>query len=35
MTNASRNGARQARNFLPQDEATDLKRTLILRQIAM
>ncbi|MDF0488625.1 bestrophin family ion channel [Sphingomonas sp. H39-1-10] len=33
MINASRSLARQARNFLP-DEATDLKRTIVLRQIA-
>ena len=35
MINASRNIAREARNFLPSDgEATDLKRTLVLRQVA-
>jgi len=33
MINASRSLARQARNFLPED-ATDLKRTIVLRQIA-
>jgi putative membrane protein len=33
MINASRSLARQARNFLPE-EAVDLKRTLVLRQIA-
>jgi putative membrane protein len=33
MINASRNLARQARNYLP-DEARDLKRTIVLRQIA-
>ncbi|MET0137282.1 MAG: bestrophin family ion channel [Sphingobium sp.] len=33
MINASRNLARQARNFLP-DEALDLKRSIVLRQIA-
>ena len=33
MINASRSLARQARNFLPE-EATDLKRTIVLRQIA-
>ena len=33
MTNASRSLARQARNYLP-DEAVDLKRTIVLRQIA-
>jgi putative membrane protein len=33
MINASRNLARQARNYLP-DEAVDLKRTIVLRQIA-
>ncbi len=33
MINASRNLARQARNYLP-DEAKDLKRTIVLRQIA-
>ena len=33
MINASRNLARQARNFLP-DEAMDLKRSIVLRQIA-
>ncbi|MBB4154826.1 putative membrane protein [Sphingomonas jinjuensis] len=34
MINASRNLARQARNFLPDPEAVDLKRTIVLRQIA-
>jgi putative membrane protein len=33
MINASRNLARQARNYLPE-EAKDLKRTIVLRQIA-
>jgi len=33
MINASRNLARQARSYLP-DEARDLKRTIVLRQIA-
>ena len=33
MINASRNLARQARNYLP-DQANDLKRTIVLRQIA-
>jgi putative membrane protein len=33
MINASRSLARQARNYLP-DEAQDLKRTIVLRQIA-
>lgn len=33
MINASRSLARQARNFLP-DDAVDLKRTIVLRQIA-
>lgn len=33
MINASRSLARSARNFLP-DEAVDLKRTIVLRQIA-
>jgi len=33
MINASRNLARAARNFLP-DEARDLKRSIVLRQIA-
>jgi len=33
MINASRSLARQARNFLPED-AVDLKRTIVLRQIA-
>lgn len=34
MINASRNLARQARNYLPDGEAVDLKRTIVLRQIA-
>ncbi|MEH3037884.1 MAG: bestrophin family ion channel [Sphingomonas adhaesiva] len=34
MINASRNLARQARNFLPDPDAADLKRTIVLRQIA-
>jgi putative membrane protein len=34
MINASRNLARQARNFLPDGEALDMKRTIVLRQIA-
>jgi putative membrane protein len=34
MINASRNLARQARNFLPEPQAHDLKRTIVLRQIA-
>ena len=34
MINASRNIARAARNFLPDPEARDLKRTIVLRQIA-
>jgi len=34
MINASRNLARAARNFLPDPDARDLKRTLVLRQIA-
>ncbi|MFW2830468.1 bestrophin family protein [Sphingomonas sp. ID0503] len=34
MINASRNLARQARNFLPDPEARDMKRTIVLRQIA-
>ena len=34
MINASRNLARGARNFLPDPEAHDLKRTIVLRQIA-
>jgi putative membrane protein len=33
MINASRSLAREARNFLP-DDAVDLKRTIVLRQIA-
>ncbi|HEX8485796.1 bestrophin family protein [Sphingomonas sp.] len=34
MINASRSLARAARNFLPQPQAHDLKRTIVLRQIA-
>ena len=34
MINASRSLARAARNFLPDPEARDLKRTIVLRQIA-
>lgn len=34
MINASRNLARMARNYLPEGEAVDLKRTIVLRQIA-
>ncbi|MBI0476071.1 hypothetical protein D9601_11985 [Sphingomonas sp. MA1305] len=34
MINASRNLSREARNFLPADEAHDLRRTIVLRQIA-
>jgi putative membrane protein len=34
MINASRSLARTARNFLPEPEAHDLKRTIVLRQIA-
>ena len=34
MINASRNLARAARNFLPDPEAQDMKRTIVLRQIA-
>lgn len=34
MINASRNLSREARNFLPAEEAHDLKRTIVLRQIA-
>uniref|UniRef100_UPI0037491C92 bestrophin family protein n=1 Tax=uncultured Sphingomonas sp. TaxID=158754 RepID=UPI0037491C92 len=34
MINASRNIARSARNFLPEPEAHDLKRSIVLRQIA-
>jgi putative membrane protein len=34
MINASRNLARQARNFLPDPDARDLKRSIVLRQIA-
>ena len=32
--NASRNISREARNFLPEKEAHDLRRTIVLRQIA-
>ena len=34
MINASRNIARAARNFLPDPEAHDMKRTIVLRQVA-
>lgn len=34
MINASRSLARAARNFLPEGEAQDMKRTIVLRQIA-
>jgi putative membrane protein len=34
MINASRSLSREARNFLPVDEAHDLRRTIVLRQIA-
>lgn len=34
MINASRNISREARNFLPEAEAHDLRRTIVLRQIA-
>lgn len=34
MINASRNLSREARNFLPIGEAHDLRRTIVLRQIA-
>ncbi len=34
MINASRSLSRQARNYLPQEEARDMKRTIVLRQIA-
>ena len=34
MINASRSLARASRNYLPQDEALDMKRTIVLRQIA-
>ncbi|UYY77128.1 bestrophin family protein [Sphingomonas sp. R1] len=34
MINASRNLARAARNYLPEGEAVDMKRTIVLRQIA-
>jgi putative membrane protein len=34
MINASRSIAREARNFLPEDEAHDLRRSIVLRQVA-
>ncbi|MDF0541926.1 bestrophin family ion channel [Sphingobium sp. H39-3-25] len=34
MINASRSLARQARNYLPDPEAREMKRTIVLRQIA-
>ncbi len=34
MINASRNLSREARNFLPIDEARDMRRTIVIRQIA-
>ncbi|MBB4086423.1 bestrophin family protein [Sphingomonas carotinifaciens] len=34
MINASRNIARSTRNFMPDPEARDLKRSIVLRQIA-
>jgi putative membrane protein len=34
MINASRSLSREARNFLPIDEAHDLRRTIVIRQIA-
>ena len=34
MINASRSLSREARNFLPVDEAHDLRRSIVLRQIA-
>ncbi|EZP50929.1 MULTISPECIES: bestrophin family protein [Sphingomonas] len=34
MINASRSLSREARNFLPADEAHDLRRTIVIRQIA-
>jgi len=34
MINASRSLARAARNFLPDDDALDMKRTIVLRQVA-
>jgi putative membrane protein len=34
MINASRSLARQARNYLPDPEASEMKRTIVLRQIA-
>lgn len=34
MINASRSIAREARNFLPEDEARDMRRSIVLRQVA-
>ncbi len=34
MINASRNLSREARNFLPIEEARDMRRTIVIRQIA-
>ncbi len=34
MINASRNLSREARNFLPVEEARDMRRTIVIRQIA-
>lgn len=34
MINASRNIAREARNFLPEGEAHDMRRSIVLRQVA-
>ncbi|KQT31896.1 hypothetical protein ASG29_08410 [Sphingomonas sp. Leaf412] len=34
MINASRSLARETRNFLPEDEARDLRRTIVLRHVA-
>jgi putative membrane protein len=34
MINASRSIAREARNFLPMDEARDMRRSIVLRQVA-
>ena len=34
MINASRNLSRAARNFMPQGEARDLRRSIVLRQVA-
>ncbi len=34
MINASRSIAREARNFLPEAEARDLRRSIVLRQVA-